>query len=165
MKMWSMILALALALCIAVQALPADSEPAIEGLRICASEANDSLRLVCYDRAMGRRAGESSDKVATGSQQLSKPEPDRREDKPQQSQRSSASDKKLVKATVSRLSELDHGELVVTLDNGQRWVQIDPHMFPLQVGDEVTVLPGALRSWWLVGPNGHVRTRVKRIDK
>jgi hypothetical protein len=150
---------------IAVQAIAAAAEPDMERLRVCASEADESVRLKCYDREMSRESTASSANVATGSRQRSELESDRRDDKRHQTEANEASNKKPVKATVTRLSELEHGELVVTLDNGQRWVQIDPTLFPLEVGDEVTVLPGALRSWWLVGPNGHVRTRVKRINK
>ena len=68
-----------------------------------------------------------------------------------------------LQSTVTALSKRPYGELVVTLANGQIWVQklLDAN-FSLAVGDNVTFKPAALRSYLLVSPTGR-STRVSRV--
>lgn len=55
------------------------------------------------------------------------------------------------------------GELVVILDNGQVWVQIDTETKGrVREGDEVTIRKGTLGSFLLVTPN-HILVRVRRV--
>jgi hypothetical protein len=55
------------------------------------------------------------------------------------------------------------GELVVILDNGQVWVQIDTEVQGrVKEGDEVTIRKGTLGSYLLVTPN-HILVRVRRV--
>jgi hypothetical protein len=65
-------------------------------------------------------------------------------------------------ATVVALSARPRGERVVTLDNGQVWVQKTPQYIPIAAGDPVTILKGALRSYRLVA--GGRSTAVVRIE-
>jgi len=53
-------------------------------------------------------------------------------------------------AAVTAVSKKPRGELVVTLDNGQVWAQKEAQYVPLKVGDQVTILAGALHSYRLV---------------
>jgi hypothetical protein len=65
-------------------------------------------------------------------------------------------------AAVTALSTRARGERVVTLDNAQVWVQKTPQYIPIKVGDEVTILRGALRSYrLLVGGRSTAVTRVE----
>ncbi len=65
-------------------------------------------------------------------------------------------------ASVTALSARARGERVVTLDNGQVWVQKTPQYIPIEVGDEVTILRGALRSYrLLVGGRSTAVTRIE----
>lgn len=55
------------------------------------------------------------------------------------------------------------GELVVILDDGQVWVQIDTETKGrVKEGDDVTIRKGTLGSYLLVTPN-HVLVRVRRV--
>lgn len=66
-------------------------------------------------------------------------------------------------ATVTALEKRARGELLVSLDNGQVWEQksVDRY-FPLEVGDSVVILAGALGSYRLVaGSRTTAVTRVK----
>jgi hypothetical protein len=65
-------------------------------------------------------------------------------------------------ATVVALSARPRGERVVTLDNGQVWVQKAPQYIPIEAGDSVTILKGALRSYRLVA--GGRSTAVTRVE-
>lgn len=67
-----------------------------------------------------------------------------------------------VTASVTALGKRGHGEIVVTLDNGQVWAQLQAQYIPIKVGDKVTILAAALHSYRLVS-SGHV-TPVTRIQ-
>jgi hypothetical protein len=56
-----------------------------------------------------------------------------------------------------------HGELVFTLDNGQVWQQLLAGESRIEVGNTVTVKPGAMGSFFLYSPYG-LATRVKRVQ-
>jgi hypothetical protein len=66
-------------------------------------------------------------------------------------------------ATASAISTKPHGELVVTLDNGQVWAEISPgSKIKLKPGDPVRIEAGTLRSFILVAPNGR-SSKVVRV--
>lgn len=65
-------------------------------------------------------------------------------------------------ATVVSLSARPRGERIVTLDNGQVWVQKTPQYIAIEAGDPVTILRGALRSYRLVAAGRS--TAVTRIE-
>jgi hypothetical protein len=61
------------------------------------------------------------------------------------------------------VSAKPHGELVVTLENGQVWAEIQTSSGArVKAGDRVTIKPGALGSFLLVAPNGR-STKVTRV--
>jgi hypothetical protein len=70
-------------------------------------------------------------------------------------------------ATVTEVSTLAHGELLLTLDNGQVWQQkAGDRAMRIKVGDPVSIKRGSLRSFLLTseakGAKGSMRvTRVK----
>ena len=65
-------------------------------------------------------------------------------------------------AKVAAVGRKPMGELVVTLENKQVWVQIDvDNKARVKAGDTVTIKRGTLGSYLLVSPNG-VATRVRR---
>ncbi len=70
-------------------------------------------------------------------------------------------------ATITELSTMAHGELVLTLDNGQVWQQKPgDRAMRIKVGDQVTIKRGSLNSFLLTseakGAKGSMRvTRVK----
>jgi hypothetical protein len=67
-----------------------------------------------------------------------------------------------INAAVTAVSKRPRGELVVTLDNGQVWAQKDVQYVPIKVGDNVTILAGALNSYKLVAAGR--ATAVTRIQ-
>jgi hypothetical protein len=69
-----------------------------------------------------------------------------------------------VTGVVAKVVQQPRGELVVTLDNGQVWLQNEGvEYFPLKVGDTVTISSAALGSFRLLAPSKRV-TRVTRIQ-
>jgi hypothetical protein len=67
-------------------------------------------------------------------------------------------------AVVSGISNRPRGELVVTLDNGQVWVQLEATRYPLKTGDHVEIDVGALGSYVLWCPANRRATKVTRIS-
>jgi hypothetical protein len=66
-------------------------------------------------------------------------------------------------AVVSAVSSRARGELVVTLDNGQVWAQIQPADYPLKPGDHVEIDVAALGSYRLWSPSTRRATKVTRV--
>ena len=66
-------------------------------------------------------------------------------------------------AKVATVANRLTGELVVILDDGQVWVQIDTETKgKVKEGDEVTIRKATLGSYFLVTPN-HILVRVRRV--
>jgi hypothetical protein len=71
---------------------------------------------------------------------------------------------KSLTAGVAKVTVLPYGQLVITLDNGQVWRQIQAvEYFPLKVGDQVEISVGALGSYVLQAPSKRV-AKVTRIN-
>lgn len=67
-------------------------------------------------------------------------------------------------SVVARISSRAHGELVVTLDNGQVWAQLEPGYLSLKPGDAVEISIGALGSYVMWVPASRRASKVTRID-
>ncbi|HEX7116952.1 MAG TPA: hypothetical protein VF193_17630 [Steroidobacter sp.] len=161
-----------------------ESPPSLEA---CASEKDDAKRLACYDRAARAEPEKSAPAapaepakaapaapVAPASAETKAPatkddpesrfgyrgdiareEHDRRKAEQEQI--------KEITATITDLKTLPYGEWVITLDNGQVWVQKFPtKQFRVEVGDRVTIKAGVLKSYLLVTESGR-STRVSRM--
>jgi hypothetical protein len=82
---------------------------------------------------------------------------------PLQAKRDPVKEKSML-AVVSRVSSRGRGELVVTLDNGQVWTQIQPADYPLKAGDHVEIDVASLGSYVLWCPSIRRATKVTRIE-
>lgn len=69
-----------------------------------------------------------------------------------------------IEATVTDVRQRSSGERVITLDNGQVWLQTEVTVRgPLKPGDVVAIRRGAFSSFQLITP-GRVALRVRRIE-
>jgi hypothetical protein len=67
-------------------------------------------------------------------------------------------------AVVAAVSTKPRGELQVTLDNGQVWVQNQAvDYFPLKAGDKVEINVGALGSYVMWVPSSRRAAKVTRV--
>lgn len=133
----------------------------------CAAEKDDARRLACFDAAVVQaKAQPAAPAGATAAAPaavaavpvLTKEERfglrgDLKEEKAKQAPELEELDQLRVKVT--KVAAKPHGELVLTLDNGQVWYEIQANSgIRVKVGDEVTIKPGALGSYSVVAPNG-----------
>jgi hypothetical protein len=132
-------------------ALSAESLPA--GMRACATHKDRDERLACFDAEVARLTSPAAQVQSFG---VDNSELARK----QAAQQPAVSEE--ITARVASVTARPHGELIVTLDNGQVWSQMHANpQFTLQAGDSVKVKTGALSSYVLVSPSGRA-TKVTR---
>jgi hypothetical protein len=163
------------------QALPAS-------VRACASERDDARRLSCYDREIARldQGGDVAAAPATKAEvapaaaaaaaaaSAAAATPPTAAPDEKFGYRGDIARKELdeqaateavdrLEATITEVSSRAHGELVITLDNGQVWVQKAPDSkMQLKTGDPVTIKKASLGSYMLVAAGRS--TRVTRVQ-
>ena len=146
-----------------------------EALLACADEPDDARRLRCFDAAAAGLRSVPAAPTATvatpgaptqaASPQASAPPASavdrfgaRGDIKGQEFEELSE-----ITATVTAVSTKPHGELVITLDNGQVWAEIAPgSKIKVKTGDPVKIETGTLGSFFLIAPNGR-SSKVSRV--
>jgi hypothetical protein len=171
-------LALVLAQCWLSPALAAGTT-ANASFMACAGEQDDARRLACFDavvtqaRAQPRPPVESAAPApaataatAAAVVPLSKEERfglrgDLKQEKAKKAPE--LAELKELRATVTKVAAKPHGELILTLDNGQVWYEIQTSTgIRVKTGDQVTIRSGALGSYSVVAPNGR-SSKVTRV--
>jgi len=156
------------------------AQDVMAGMRACAAEKDDALRLKCYDDEMRRdvaapapaapaarpvpvsakppevEAPELTPEQAFGYRgTIARDEVDRRNEKRDTLDR--------LEAAVSKVERKPLGEFVLTLENGQVWAQKEPDpRIRLKSGDSVTIRRASLGSFMMTVPNGR-STQVARV--
>ena len=67
-------------------------------------------------------------------------------------------------ANITRLQTYAYEKVVITLDNGQVWKQVDTSNLRLRVGDSVTIERASLGSFMLQKDGSKRTMRVTRAD-
>jgi len=125
-----------------------------DGMRRCATQTDQTLRLACFDALASSLPKLEADKFGMNAEIAQKREPP---------------EKRWVKddmltGKIRALREAPHGQLIFTLDNDQVWIQDEPSPnLRFSVGDAIHIEHGALSSLWLVADHGR-KTRVKRLS-
>jgi biotin carboxyl carrier protein len=147
-----------------------------DALIACAKETDDARRLRCFDAVVAdlRRAPAApaaavaatpSAPPAAAAQPTSTPAVSR-EDKfgaRGELDREKREELKEITGKVTEIGARPHGELVLTLDNGQVWAERTTNSkVKVKVGDTVKIESGALGSFTLIAPNGR-SSKVARV--
>jgi hypothetical protein len=133
--------------------VPAAASGLPDALQACTQERDDSRRLACYDREIPRLAATPDKSFGLSPEQKRKLEAPEVRDQPRL---------QILSSIVSAVSERVDGRKVITLANGETWVQGEAwEVFHVSVGDAITIKPGALGSFHLYAPSG-LATRVTR---
>lgn len=138
------------------------AERTTEAMLACGDESDDAQRLRCFDAVVANLRKAPSPAAA--------PQPATPAPTPEQKFGARGDIKpdrhevlNEISATVTALGTKPHGELIVTLDNGQVWAEIAANSrIKLKTGDTVKIERGALGSYSLVTPNGR-SSKVSRI--
>ncbi len=168
-------LVLALAQCWLSPALAAGTA-ANASFMTCAGEQDDARRLACFDAAAARARAQPAPPVesaapaaaATAAAVVPLSKEDRfglrgdlKEEKTKQTPE--LAELQELRATVTKVAAKPHGELVLSLDNGQVWYEIQANSgIRVKTGDQVTIRSGALGSYSVVAPNGR-SSKVTRV--
>lgn len=135
----------------------------------CAAERDDARRLACFDAAVSQAKAQpaaSQPPPVAAPTLLSKEEKfglrgDLKQEKAKQAPE--LAELKELQASVTKVAAKPYGELVLTLDNGQVWYEIQTNTgVRVKVGDPVVIKAGALNSFILVAPNGR-SSKVSRV--
>lgn len=156
-------------------AMAADSATVPDGLRACAAIRVDSDRHACYDREMARLLPESAAAAAavatpataatvaaplTPEQRfgLSATQADAKVTEITETRQLDA-----LEAKVTGVRDISNGRVLLDLDNGQVWRQVDTDVtVTVKPGDSVSIKKGSFGSFWLTS-NGH-GWRVRRLQ-
>jgi hypothetical protein len=141
-----------------------------EAARQCTGVSDDRARLACYDGIFSKPATAGRDSppaVPAPAAAASSPQDDFGLSDTAKRARDPEKAKELMPQSIAEkvasVGRRPTGELVVTLDNGQVWAQIEPNtMARLSAGDTVTIRKAALGSYLLVTPN-KLAVRVRRV--
>jgi hypothetical protein len=137
-------------------------------LRACAGEKDDGARLACYDHEMARSLAAAPAETAT-KPVVATLSPEERfgfrgelAREVEERAKVGSPDLERLVAKVTALSRRPTGELVMTLENGQVWIERAGSSASVKVGDTVSIRPASLGSFLITGPSGRA-ARVSRI--
>lgn len=144
----------------------------------CRAIADDAERLACYDRTFGSVAGDtgiSAGPAKTGAASPDAPQapaPKSREEEfgltleqLEQTRKEGPPTIDLIESQVVAVDVLPRDRFLLKLENGQRWVQVEPTpRQPFYVGDSITIRKAAVGSFLASGARTGTGVRVRRIE-
>jgi hypothetical protein len=163
-----------------VPGLAAEESP--DAMQDCRAETDNARRLSCYDRVIDARSEHAAPKAAAPAAVVRPAAPvaatpvaatpvtpqekfgysDVRDREEREAEAKDPERLEELIAVVSEVTKRPNGTHVITLDNGQVWVErnLDP-FFRVKAGETVRIRPAALGSFLLSTPSNH-STRVSR---
>jgi len=163
--------ALLLVFCFAQPAFAAE-----EALQACRQIEDIEQRVSCYDNVVDARFPLASSSSIKGDAPAKKAESGTAPDARSLFGTNDAEAKRIVEmslaidqidnivAKVTDVQESSTRKVVITLDNGQVWRQLDNQRLPLKTGETVVIRKASLRSYLLEKDTGSRNIRVKRTN-
>ena len=146
----------------AIQSVYAQEIDTTSSVLMCAALPKDFERLACYDRLATQLRAKAGGKPATtksaGAGEVFGMTPAAEAEK----KGAAATELKSITAHVSSWREAATGGVLLQLDNGQTWQQVDSSKLIVSAGDTVTISRAALGSFWISTPS-HYGARVRRV--
>ena len=153
---------------------PAGASAVPDTLRACAQEPDDHKRLACYDQEIARLSAKADRSIGLTKAQERKEDETEAQRAVRSSQPASAPvlapkpvststrQGPLESAAVASISRRGDGRCVITLDNGQVWLQGEAYeSFEAKTGEAITIRSGLLGSFYMHTASG-ADTRVTR---
>jgi hypothetical protein len=135
----------------------------------CAAAGDAALRLACYDQLAAKLPVSAATRAqsppsAAAVAGTTAPAAEFGVNNGPLQAKQQAGQPQAMTAVVTKIAQRPRGELVMTLDNGQVWVQNEAAAyFPLKAGDKVEISVGMLDSYVLWAPFKR-STKVTRIN-
>ena len=157
-------------------------------LRVCRDLPDDEARLICYDAAVDRSRQNAYSRPAPASESASAATPaepagasgaaaaaaglsqedlfGKTGDEVERTVEEATGDERIdsLSATVAKLREYTYNKVLITLDNGQVWKQVDTSSLRLRVGDSVDIERASFGSFMLKKQGSKRSMRVSRED-
>jgi hypothetical protein len=128
----------------------------------CRSLIDDRERLACYDAFAGDSAPAIELPTPINAESLFGR--DAAQTSAALQQQTGINPPRTLDAAIGSVETRASGKLLITLQNDQRWEQIDGRPLDLAAGDQVRIRKGAFGSYLLHKPTGGRSMRVRRID-
>lgn len=153
-----------IAFCLAILLLMAGVPELVAGstLDACRSIASDSERLACYDALAD--SGPSATEQSAGIRADSLFGRDAAQTSAALQQQTGITPPQALDAEISSVEKRANNKLLITLNNGQEWEQIDGRPLHLVPGDLIRIRQAAFGSWLLYKQSGGGSIRVHRTD-
>ena len=131
-------------------------------LDACRGIVNNSERLACYDALAGRASSQNESPAAISAESLFGR--DAVQTNAVLQQQTGISTPQSVDAEIRSTDWRADGKLLLNLQNGQQWEQIDGRPLPLAPGDTIRIRKAAFGSYLLYKQSGGRSIRVRRTD-
>ncbi|HEY4212073.1 MAG TPA: hypothetical protein VGM84_11370 [Steroidobacteraceae bacterium] len=140
---------------VAAAETPGDGLETLKKARACTVESDQTKRLACYDRELGKSNAPAAD-FGLNADVVRRAQAEAGVKAP-----AAASQ---IRGKVAAVRADPYGRVIVTLDDGQVWQQQDFNReFPVHVGDEIGFKTGALGALWMLDAHDRMQTRVQRL--
>lgn len=131
-------------------------------MEACRRIASDSARLACYDALADSASSANEAPAAISAESLFGRDATRTSTALQQ--QTGIKPPQILDTEIMLVKTRADGKLLITLQNGQRWEQIDGRPLPLAPGDSIRIRKAAFGSWLLYKQAGGRSIRVRRTD-
>lgn len=142
----------------------------VDALASCSKISNDEQRLICFDELAPKYVTPptlmKTSVVSTPLKVQIKSEEAKQIDKFSKDSLKKTKEEKgpdSIIAIISKVKKLIRGQLVIYLENGQKWQQQDLVKMKLKVGDSVRLKKGSMGTVHLYKEGSHRNIRVKRL--
>jgi len=150
-----------------------------ESWQACLQLTDDQARLACYDAYVRRLSAREDPAVSAAQQEADfgkRPEAAAKEQEPampaaeQEAEfgkpaKVAAEEIDQIQASITKVQVKSHGNRVLTLDNGQVWVQLDSRTVPrFREGDSIIIKRAVFGSFLLQPVDSNRTIRVKRLQ-
>lgn len=126
----------------------------LDDLLVCAKNADGLQRLVCYDKLTEK----------TKNNQTKQHKEQQQAEFGQENKQHTENLITQIQATIINIEKAPHGQLIITLDNGQVWRQTDNTRLKLIKEQVIIIKRGAMGSFFIGKVNANKRIRAKRVD-
>jgi hypothetical protein len=138
------------------------SIPVEQALELCRAEQNALRRLTCYDAITLDGSSDASPAVTIANPAQPKVQHKQPENFGLEHKKAAEDNAEQLTVTVKSVSYSPHKELIIELNNGQRWRQVGTDYYSISAGQQHIIKRGLLNSFYLANDSNNRTIRVRR---